>query len=393
MIVEKTNDPRLDLMAGLVEEVTSGIKPTSGDVREISTDLYISTEHAENEKQVLFRNTPIIVGHGSQLAKSGDHFTHDHLGVPILVVRGADGVVRAFLNACRHRGVRLANNEQVERKPNFVCPYHHWVYGLDGTLKSVPLEQEAMPGLDKSCRGLRALPAQEKHGLIWVNPTEGGELNLDEFLGNFAQDLDLFNVVGKSYFAESVKLKKTNWKLIVEAFLDGYHVQRLHNKTVGMLFMDCVAATQRGGRHIRSAVARNEFSEALKIPREKWDLRYHTTFSYFIYPNTTLIFHPDYMSVLSVFPSGPEETIVTHTCVVDKAPVTEKEKAHWERAFSIIENGVFEAEDFFVCEQAQIGMSMGIEDTFLVGAYEQGLQMFHDILQAELLKGSNRAAD
>lgn len=377
------NDPRLDLFQKLVDSVKNQTLLDNTQALEVDTRIYNDQSHYENEKELIFSDMPFIVGHQSMLVNSGDHFTHDHLGKPLLIVRGDDNRVRAFMNVCRHRGVRLANNTDVSKRSTFVCPYHNWVYALDGALKSVPLE-ESLPGLDKSCRGLIETPCEVRHGFIWVNPTPNSQINLDEFLGDINIDFERFDVSSKVFFAQSIKTKKTNWKLIVDAFLDGYHVVRLHRKTVGSMFLDSVSQSNRTGLHVRSLVARSEFKEALNMPPEQWTFDRHTTMAYQIFPNTTLIFHPDYLSILSVYPIATNETIVTHQCLIPEAIKNEKEQAHWERAFDIIENGVFEAEDFFVCEQAQIGLDAHIQKSFLLGGYEESIKLYHLALESEM---------
>lgn len=377
-------DPRIELFAELVDRVRNNSHLAEAETVSVDTGIYVDDDHLAREKATIFSDVPLIIGHASMIPEPGDHFTHDHLDKPMLVVRGKDGQVRVFLNACRHRGVRLANNTDVERRKQFTCPYHHWSYDLDGSLKSVPLE-ESLPGLDKGCRGLIGLPAEVRHGFIWVVPNPDGKLDLDDWLGDMNRDFEKFDVAGQFYFAHSTKRKKTNWKLIVDAFLDGYHVARLHRKSIGPMFMDSISVANQAGPHIRSMVARTEFPEALEMSRGQWSFSDHVTMAYQIFPNTTLVFHPDYLSILTVYPVASDETIVQHICLIPEPIKDEKEQAHWDRAFDIIENRVFEAEDFFVCEQAQIGLNAGVQPDFLLGGYEVGIAMYHRELAARLV--------
>jgi len=376
-------DPREEIFAELIVKTKEGDLGIIEECGEIETKIYHCDDVLKEEQENVFRDSAFIVGHETMLKQSGDHMAFDHLGQPIILTRAKDGKIRAFLNACRHRGVRLVDGQEVKRRPSMVCPYHNWAYGMDGKLIAVPLE-ESFPNLDKSCRSLKSLPCEVRHGFIWVNPNPEGELDLDSHLGDINQDLEAFGIENEVFFKQSLKRKKTNWKLIIDAFLDGYHVKRLHKNTVGPFFIDCAAVTKGCGVHIRSVVGRNELAEAFELEREKWDYRHHCTFAYLIFPNTILIFHPDYSSILSVYPVAPDETLVSHICLTPHEPKDEAELAHYERAFNIIENGVFEAEDFFVCEQAQKGMLTGANDTFLVGGHEAGLQVFHDILKQQL---------
>jgi len=351
----------------------------------LSPALYTDEARLDAERSVLFSQAPIIVGHISSLLRPGDHFTFDHLGQPLLIVRGKDDVIRAFLNVCRHRGVRLSNADEVTRKPSFVCPYHNWTYGLDGELISVPHE-ESFENDDVSCRHLAALPCAVKGGFIFVSLDKNAELNLDAFLGEITDDLDAFNFSEQVTFERSVRTKKCNWKLVLEAFEDGYHVIRLHRNTVGGMFIDAMSDIERVGDHLRSIVARSSFETMRQEPQKMWDVRNDMTLAYFLFPNTIIIIHPDYISHLGVYPAGTDETICIHTCLIDKTPETEKEQAHFERAFAIIDDGVFNAEDFFICEQAQIGMRSGANEDIPLCRHEVGLQLLHDIFDEHLDK-------
>ncbi len=364
------------LFGKLRDAYREGVHATPQALR-VDPRFYTDPHWFQTERDAVFRDRLVVVGHASMLKKPGDHFVHDHTGQPILVVRGQDGVIRAFLNVCRHRGVRLSNAQGVVNRPSFVCPYHSWTYNPQGDLVHIPLEQEAFGGVDKSCHGLRSLVLKQVGGLLFVCPDPQGQPDVDAQLGDLVADLDHFDVAGHHFFRESVSVKKTNWKLVIEAFLDGYHIQRLHRKTVGPLFLDAVAMSERTGLNSRSVVARNEFEQALTLDESEWDLRQHVSCAYFLFPNTELIIHPDYISYLSLFPVSVNETVVVHGCLIESEPDSDKAMAHWNRAFDIIENGVFQAEDLFVCEQAQIGMASGANDSLLLGGHERGIADFH----------------
>lgn len=372
-----------DIFARLLEDYR---QQTTAPPFQASVDTHFYTDAAwfEKEKEDLFNHGPILVGHAAMLKKAGDTFTHDHLGKPIIVVRGNDGEIRAFLNVCRHRGVRLVNGEGVISKTSFVCPYHNWTYGLDGTLKHIPLHEAGFAGLDAQCHNLKALPLAMCEGLIFVNPDPQGTIDIESHMGMVSADFAAFGMADHVFFKQTVSSLKCNWKLLVDAFQDGYHVTRLHRKTVGPRFIDVVSRAERSGDHLLSVVARNEFSDALNLPAEQWDLRRQASCAMYLYPNVELIIHPDYISYLAFFPKAVDATVVVHGCLIEEEPRDEKAAAHWERAFDIIENGVFHPEDFFVCEQAQIGMSSGANTHLLLGAHETGVKAFHDLLAEKM---------
>ncbi|MCB1689180.1 MAG: aromatic ring-hydroxylating dioxygenase subunit alpha [Halioglobus sp.] len=372
-----------EVFSHLLEEYREGRAAPPFQAK-VDTRFYTDPAWFEKEKAALFSDGPILVGHVAMLKSNGDTFTHDHLGKPIMVVRAGDGEIRAFLNVCRHRGVRLVNSDEVINKTSFVCPYHNWTYGLDGALKHIPLHEESFAGLDAQCHSLKALPLAICEGLIFVNPDPLGSIDLEKHMGMVKADFAAFGMADHVFFRQTVTTLKTNWKLLVDAFQDGYHVTRLHRKTVGPHFIDVVSRSERSGDHLLSVVARNEFADALDLPPEQWDLRRQASCAMYLFPNVEMIIHPDYISYLAFFPTKVDETVVVHGCFIEEEPQNEKARAHWERAFDIIENGVFRPEDYFVCEQAQIGMSSGANSHLLLGAHETGVKAFHDLLAEKM---------
>ena len=169
-----------------------------------------------------------------------------------------------------------------------------------------------------------------------------------------------------------------NWKLIQDAFLDGYHVIRLHKNTVGPFFPDALAESGFIGDHLRNAVARNEIEEAVdRSEDDLGDIRRYATFSYTTFPNAVLIFLPDYTGIIALFPQAPDRTVFVHTMLVPHAPGDADQEDHFQRSFTLIDEGVFAAEDQFVAAGAQRGLASGANDTLLFGGLEEAAVCFH----------------
>ncbi len=386
------NDPsqtHLTLFARLLDRARAEAAPPEPINYRIPTTAYTSESQYQRELERLFLNRPLALGHESQIPEFGDAIVHDYLGLPLVTVRDKSGSINTFMNVCRHRNMRLVSrptpadeNEKLTLR-SFVCPYHQWTYGLDGKLKNVPLEG-SFKDLDKGRLNLVALPTEVRHGLIWLQATTTQRIDLDSHLAGIGTDFDAFGIQDARFYRQSVRRIACNWKLIQDAFLDGYHVVRLHKNTVGRFFPDCVAATQEVGTHIRSAVARNAILDALDLPQAAWRLRDHATFSYTIFPNSIFIMHPDYTSHISLYPQSAGETVFVHSMLVPEYPADDKGRSHYDRSFELIDNGVFAAEDIFVSVGAQAGMDSGANNSLLVGAHEVGLRQFHEILRKEL---------
>lgn len=354
-----------------------------GGTASVDTAIYLDEGRLARERETLFRRYPIAVAHESEVPEPGSLLAVDTLGLPILLARGRDRRVRAFINACRHRNTKLVKG--AAKKASVVCPYHSWTYGLDGELLNIPCAEQ-FPGVEKSERGLVPLPCEARHGLVWVVPDPEGSIDLAAHLAGLGEDLDAFGVGSSVVFKKVEQRKKTNWKLVVDAFQDGYHIQYLHRHTIAPFFKDSCSISERVGNHIRAVVARGIFDEAANLPPEQWNIREHATYSHFVFPNTVLIMHPDYVSIIGLFPLSPGETLYTHTLLTPHAPQNEKERDHYERSFDLIENGVFQAEDLEVCERAQAAMEGGATWPMTLGTLETGIKMFHGILDEALAR-------
>lgn len=345
--------------------------------------IYTDTQRFEQEREQVFLQRPLIIGHESQIPAAGDAIVYDWLGLPLITLRDKSGKIGTFMNVCRHRGMRLVQDEGQTCLRSLVCPYHQWTYGLDGTLRNIP-RNESFVDLDLAELGLRALPTEVRQGLIWMLPQPAATMDLDEHLAGLGEDLQAFDVAGFDFCKQSIRTIDCNWKLIQDAFLDGYHVTRLHKNTVGAFFPDAVAESDLIGEHVRSAVARNEIVEAVGLSPEEMDTRHHTTFSYTVFPNAIIIFHPDYTSIISLFPQSPDQTIFAHTMLTPKPPASDEEREHFYRSFELIDQGVFEAEDIFVSVGAQRGMRSGANTELLFGGLEESAIHFHRILEQAL---------
>ena len=128
------------------------------------------------EMDLLYGRHPQALCRSAELAKTGSCLVHDLTGTPVLLVRDKTGAMRAFLNVCRHRGMRLVDEEGVCRRSTLVCPYHNWMYGLDGKLIDVPKKDLGFPNIRIEDIELAELPCQEAHGFVWISLDRGGSL-------------------------------------------------------------------------------------------------------------------------------------------------------------------------------------------------------------------------
>lgn len=361
----------------------------AADMATLDPAIYRDPARFGRERDLLFRRLPLCLGHEDQLSPPGSVLAREICGVPVLMTRARDGTVRVFLNVCRHRGTRLVAEEEAPcRKQSLICPYHNWTYRLDGSLAGVP-RAEAFPGLERAGLGLRALPSAVRHGLIWAVLDPGGNgaappdapLDIAPYLGGLDGDLKAIGIGRHRFYRQHAVRRATNWKLVVDAFLEVYHVTRLHAGTIGPYFTDAVSVADPMGRHLRYLVARESTQEIRELPPERWSPQAHATMVHFVFPNSIIVYHPDYISHLGMFPSAADETLFVHSMLVPEKPADAKAETHWARSFELIDKGVFNEEDLTVCEQIQRGLSSGTNDRLILGRLEQNLARFHGTLE------------
>ena len=359
----------------------------AADQATLDPAIYCDPDRFERERERLFRRLPLCLGHADQLAEPGSVLAREFCGVPVLMTRARDGAVRVFLNVCRHRGARLVAGEDAPcRRQSLVCPYHGWTYRLDGGLAGVP-RREAFPSLEPHRLGLRELPSAVRHGLVWavLDPDAGlTPLDMGPYLGGLDSDLEAIGMGHHRFYRQHAVKRATNWKLIVDAFLEVYHVTRLHAGTIGAFFADSVSVGDAVGRHQRYLVARECTPEIRGLPPERWSPQMHATLVHFIFPNSIIVYHPDYISHLGMFPCAADETLFVHSMLTPQAPADAKAEAHWARSFELMDTGVFNGEDLVVCEQIQRGVGSGANDRLILGRLEQNLRRFHGSLDAAL---------
>jgi phenylpropionate dioxygenase-like ring-hydroxylating dioxygenase large terminal subunit len=331
---------------------------------------YRDVARCERERELLFRG-PRIVAASASLAP-GSCLPVDIPGRSVLLVRGTDGVVRAFANACRHRGTRLVDAPCATRA--FVCPYHAWTYDLAGKLIHVP-HDESFRGIDLDARGLAPLPVVERHGVIWLGD------DVERYLGPIADDVAALGLDHHVMWQRARTTRRCNWKLVVEAFLDGYHIRVLHRDSVYRYFLDAASLAEPIGDHIRALTGRRAL---LAAPNDltSVDLRQLATPSLLLFPSTVVVEHPDFISIMTMHPVAPDVTDWDHMMLVPAA--REGETEHWERSWALIEEGVFQREDLWVCEQAQRGIATGAVEELLFGSLESPARWFHAAIDRAL---------
>jgi phenylpropionate dioxygenase-like ring-hydroxylating dioxygenase large terminal subunit len=353
---------------------------------------YTCPQQAEREQTVFFRGHPLFFGLSCEIAKPGDYRADDLAGVPVLVVRAGDGALRAFLNVCRHRGAKIAAGSGSGKRA-FVCPYHAWTYDLEGRLTRVHPDF-GFPGLTCEERSLVPVPVAEKHGLIWVQASPSAAIDVDQLLGGLGPEMASYDLAGYSHYKTQTLAKDMNWKLVIDTFLETWHVATLHRETVGPIFQPNVNVFDAFGRNGRLIIPRRSLMESRAEPESRWDLLTHSAIVYTLFPNALLVWQGDHFETWRAFPVGGavDRCIAEAALFTPKPAVTEKEKRHWERNMDLLMRTV-DAEDFPVCLDIQRGLTAGAQTHITFGRNEPALGHYHrNVRQALGLDAADAAA-
>jgi glycine betaine catabolism A len=367
-----------DGQLNLARIIAGGEPPRPTDIRTVPAAVYTNEARFAAEKSRLFDFLPVVIAPSSLLPESNMAVAHDGFGLPLLLTRDKTGHVHIFWNVCRHRGTRLIEDHDVHRAPRIVCPYHAWTYTADGTLAGMP-RPDSFPGLDKDRHHLLELPSREAGGLIWFSKQESDFADAE----TLAPEFDAFGLAGHHLYRRRTHDVASNWKLIMDAFLESYHVQRLHAETIARFFTDGITVGDTIGRHQRSAVGRTDY--LARIDHHDWPaLRAVITFAYQLFPATIMIMSPDYVNLMVLMPQAVDRTLVEDFMLIPEAPRTDEEIDHWERSWTLLDEGVFAGEDYRAAALGQAGLSSGSLEQLTLGTLETGIHHFYETVEKAL---------
>lgn len=188
-------------------------------------EYYTSSEFMELEKEEIFRKGWICVGHEGEIPNAGDYFATDLVDEQLLVVRQRTGDVSILSNVCRHRGNVVVRG--VGNASRFTCGYHAWSYDIDGKLRATP----RMERVDKSICRLPCFAVERWRGFIFVN-LDGQATPLGPSLSDLDPLLRNYHPEDRHFLAATEEVWSTNWKCLVENFMEGYHLSITHSKTL-----------------------------------------------------------------------------------------------------------------------------------------------------------------
>lgn len=362
------------LVQRILDHIDAGTTDLADETWREPVANYCSPARLEAELERVLRRLPLAFCPSRAVPEAGSFITRTVAGVPLLVIRGSDGIVRAFRNVCRHRGMALASGSGCAR--SLVCPYHGWVYRLDGELRHVPGEH-GFPELDKSTRGLAPVDAAERRGVVFVT-LEGSAGDALDGLPDLLDD-------GPALLRTEELVLDVNWKLFTETFLEGYHIRTTHPDTFYPYGYDNLTVVEPfGRRNTRVTFPFRRIERLRAVPAPERRVNGELISVYHLFPNGVVgrFTHHSVLMVLDPLEVG--RTRMT-TYVMSNRGSTEDAVTDAERDYAFLNTGG--AEDRAMAAAVQRGLGSGANEVLEFGRFEGGLSRFHRQLH-ELVDGS-----
>jgi len=322
----------------------------------------------------LMRRLPIPFCPVAALPNAGSYVARASAGVPLVVVRGLDGSIRAFRNACRHRGMQLADGSGCTKI--FRCNYHGWAYRLDGRLEYVPHEH-GFPELDKNSNGL--VPVHEveiRSGLVFITQDEPVGLGALDSLPDLLTENQVL-------FDSSESVEDINWKLTAEGTLEGYHIKPTHPESFYPYGYDNLNVIETQGPNSRVCFPFRRIEKLRDAPRENLSLDRMVTLVHRIFPFTSINQLSQHCHVSFAEPESATRTrYFNYKFTLPKpngSAATEEELARAKKDAAFLSD-TGNQEDAKVVSDIQAAMSSGANTHYRFGRFESAIHHLHSNL-------------
>ena len=374
----------------MTSHISSVAVPNDWDRSGLPGWTYHSPALLELEKEAIFRTHWQIAGHVSDVPEPGDYLAMDVVGERALVVRGKDGVVRAFHNMCRHRGSRVVADDKGHCKNALVCPFHGWVYNLDGTLRGAA-RPRSFPELDKVEFGLKPLDLEIWMGFIFIRFRAGPQPSVAELLAPHAAEMahyDIASMVPSWGIWSSVS--NVNWKSVRDVDNEGYHVAMAHpalQDLYGSTYFDepFVDGVSRSfATYNPHAGRRWSVRNYVKLAPEPARLPDHLKQAwvyYGIFPNAVISVQPESVQFYQEFPLATGQTMLRGA--IYRYPDESRETAAARYLAFRIDRDTM-AEDVQLSEWSNESMMSNAFEGFYLSDLEYGVRTHHDHLRTLL---------
>ncbi len=366
--------PDQDVAARVLQHVRDGTTDAGHETWREPVENYRSRERCAREIEAVLRRWPVPFCPGAALPDAGSYLAREAAGTQLLVVRGKDGRVRAFRNACRHRGTELAKGSGCAR--SFVCPYHGWTYRLDGGLHHVPHE-DGFPDLDKSEFGLVPVACEERLGLVFVTQDPGAAGAASALEG-----LPTLIAPEQRLLASNQNEIGVNWKVFLEGFLEGYHIRSTHPHSFYPYGFDNLNVVEQCGANSRVTFPFRRIQTLTDVAPDARRVDGLLTYVYHLFPNALVTVLSRHTSLVVLEPVAADRTRLVTYGLTNRGPDAGDAAAAKRDAEFVSGTGAREDLEIVMAIQRSIGS--GANEFFTFGHFEAAITHFHKTLDAVL---------
>ena len=324
----------------------------------LAGEVYRSTEVFAAELDRIFGTMWLAVGREQDISEPGDYFTREIGPESILLLRGDDGVARAFYNVCRHRGTRLISDDDGRKLERIQCPYHAWTYGLDGRLATAPL-MEATEGFSKEDYPLVPIRLDTWEGFFFVNLDDKADSLESQITG--LPDLSRFRLSTLRRGRRIAYNVAANWKLIGENYNECYHCAHVHPQLQRVTHYLGGGRSQSGPNFTGGPMTLNEGCTTMTMTgtsrRSPFpDLApedYRNVLYFHLFPNLLLSVLPDYVITHTVWPVSVSQSRVLCEWFFSPASMAEED---FDSSDAVEFWDLTNRQDWVLCENVQKGV-------------------------------------
>ena len=340
---------------------------------------YTDNEIISSEVNKIFYDHPVPIALSAEFKENNSYKAAKVIDTPLLITRGEDGVVRTFINICKHRGAPVCP-EGTGKKSKFNCTYHGWMYNNTGNLVNI-FKSDTFGDIDKSKIKLTELFCEERSGFIWACLNPDIKYDLNQWMNGFDAELDDIDLENWHLF-KSIKINGPMWKICWDGYTDGYHHHMVHPETVGKNTIVNLIAHDTYGPHQRFAFGLKNIDELSDIEEKDWEPENHLRLIHSVFPNSSIsAIQNEHCLVSIIFPSPDlQETVTTQYILCLKEPKT-KEEIKKAEDFAELSRAAIIDEDYPINFKIQESIHSKANTEFLFGKNEPIQQHYHNWIE------------
>ena len=369
----------IDLARRLLDHNLNGTTDQADDIMVKSVSDYIDNDIIKSEVDKIFYDHPVPIALSAELKENNSYKATKAIDTPLLITRGEDGVVRTFINICKHRGAPVCP-EGIGKKSKFNCTYHGWMYDNTGNLVNI-FKSDTFGDIDTTKIKLTELFCEERSGFIWACLNPDIKYDLDEWMNGFDSELHDIDLKNWHLF-KSIKINGPMWKICWDGYTDGYHHHMVHPETVGKNTIVNLIAHDTYGPHQRFAFGLKNINELSDIEEKDWEPENHLRLIHSVFPNSSIsAIQNQHCLVSIIFPTSDlQGTITTQYILCLKEPKTKEEIKEAENFAELSRTAIID-EDYPMNFKIQETIHSKANTEFLFGKNEPIQQHYHNWIE------------